>query len=98
MFISLCQCIVNLIMAKKYYAYNIVSFLKESLAPCIVVATIISLSLWVLTIVINTSIWRVLLAGMVGFGLCLLLGYFFVFNSYERTKILSFAKNTIKNK
>lgn len=94
-FISLCQCILNLIMAKRYYDYSIKFFIRDSFIPCLAVSAIVSLVLYVLTSFLDSSIWRVLIVGIVGVGLCLLFGYLIVLNKEERVKALAFVHNTI---
>ena len=95
-FISACQCIVNLIMAQKYYSYNISFFFRDSILPCILVASIISIVLYGMRQLIPSSIWRVLLVGVVGVGLCVFLGFFIVLNRSEREKTLAFARGIIR--
>ena len=95
-FISICQCVVNLIMAKKYYSYSISFFLRDSFVPCLIVSGLISISLYGLRLLMPSSIWRVLLVGIVGVGLCAVLGYYIVLNKEERTRALAFAKCMVK--
>ncbi len=95
-FISLCQCVLNLVMAKKYYDYSISFFFRDSFVPCFFVTVIICFVLYGLTTIFPSSIWRLLLVGCVGVGLCILLGYFVVLNKEERIRALSFAQNMIR--
>ena len=95
-FISICQCLVNLIMAKKYYSYSISFFLRDSFVPCLIVSGLISISLYGLRLLMPSSIWRVLLVGIVGVGLCAVLGYYIVLNKEERALALAFAKSMVK--
>lgn len=95
-FISICQCVINLIMAKKYYSYSISFFLRDSFVPCLIVTGIISILLFGIRSLMPSSIWRVLLIGLVGVGLCALLGYYIVLNKEERAKALAFAKGIVK--
>ncbi len=95
-FISICQCVVNLIMAKKYYSYSISFFLRDSFVPCLMVSGLISISLYGLRLLMPSSIWRVLLVGIVGVVLCAVLGYYIVLNKEERAKTLAFAKSMVK--
>lgn len=97
-FISLCQCAVNLIMAKKYYDYSISFFLRDSFVPCVIVAVVSSATLYGITLIMNSSIWRFLIVGIVDVGLCSLLGYYIVLNKEERLKALSFAKNMVRRR
>ena len=94
--ISICQCVVNLLMAKKYYSYSITFFLRDSFVPCLIVTGLISITLFGLRSLIPSSIWRVLLIGMVGVGLGVLFGFYIVLNKDERAKTLVFAKGLIK--
>ncbi len=94
-FISLCQCVLNLVMAKKYYDYSISFFIHDSFIPCLILAVIISLSLYGITLLMPASIWRVLVIGIIGVGLCSLLGYFMVLNKEERVRTLAFVKQII---
>lgn len=94
--ISICQCVVNLLMAKKYYSYSITFFLRDSFVPCLIVTGLISISLFGLRSLMPSSIWRVLLIGMVGVGLGVLFGFYILLNKEERTKTLVFAKGLIR--
>ena len=96
MFISLCQCVLNLVMAKKYYDYSIRFFIRDSFVPCILIALIISVILYGITSLLDSSIWRVLTVGFVGVSLCALLGYYVVLNKEERARTLSFARGLMK--
>lgn len=95
-FISICQCILNLVMAKKYYNYSVSFFIRDSFVPCFLITIIISAILYGITSLIDSSIWRVLIVGFVGVSLCALLGYYVVLNNEERVKALSFARGLIK--
>ena len=95
-FISICQCVVNLIMAKIYYSYSISFFLRDSFVPCLVVAGLISVILFGVHSLMQSSIWRVLLVGVVGVSLCALMGYYIVLNKEEREKTLVFAKGIVR--
>ena len=94
-FISLCQCLLNLVMAKQYYDYSIRFFISDSLIPCVLVAVIVSSVLFGMTYVMEPSIWRVLLIVIIGDSLCALLGYYIALNGEERVKALAFAKGII---
>lgn len=94
-FISICQCVLNLVMAKKYYGYKIYLFIKDSFIPCLIQAIIVSLSLYGITLVMPSSIWRVLVIGIAGVGLCALLGYYVVLNKEEQVRTLAFAQQII---
>ena len=96
MFISLCQCVLNLVMAKKYYDYSIRFFIRDSFVPCILIALIISVILYGITSLLDSSIWRVLTVGFVDVSLCALLGYYVVLNKEERARTLSFARGLMK--
>lgn len=95
-FISICQCMLNMVMAKKYYDYSIRFFIRDSFIPCFVITIIISAILYGITSLIDSSIWRVLIVGLIGVSLCALLGYFVVLNKDEKVKALSFARVVIK--
>lgn len=94
-FISICQCFVNLIMARRYYSYSIAFFIRDSILPCLIAAIIICSALFGITCFCDSSIWRALLTGAVGVGLNILLGYYIVLNTDERKKTLSFVKGLI---
>ena len=97
-FISICQCILNLVLAKKYYDYSIKFFLRDSVLPCLVVTVLISFVLYGITIVINSSFLRLLLLGIVDLGLCFLLGYYIVLNRDEKIKAMSLVKRYFSRK
>lgn len=96
--ISLSQCVLNLFMAKKYYEYSIRLFVRGSCVPCLIAAVTICVVLYCLTIFIPPTFYRVLLVGIVGVGLCVLLGYYVVMNPMERQKALLFVKGFINKK
>lgn len=97
-FISLCQCVLNLFMAKRYYDYKISFFIKDSFLPCLTLAIIVSGALYGVTLLMPSSIWRVLITGVVGIGLCALLGYYVVLNDDEKVKTLAFMKQIIRKR
>ena len=92
MSISVCQNILNMAMAKRYYGYDIRSFLIGSLAPCLVLAIIVSPLLYAITQVLPSSFLRVVVLTFVGTALTLALGYYLVLNKEERIKTKSFLK------
>lgn len=94
-FISICQCVVNLVMAKRFLSYSIAFFIRDSLLPCLIVAAIICFVLRGITFFVESSIWRMLLIGIVGVTICILLGYRIVLNKEERMKTYSFLKNMV---
>lgn len=94
--ISLCQCVLNLFMAKKYYGYSIWFFIRDSFLPYLLVVVIVSAALFVLISVLPSSIWRLLLVGIVGVGLCLILGGLVMLNKEERAKAKAFVKKMVK--
>lgn len=94
--ISLCQCILNIIMAKKYFDYGIRVFIIHSLFPCVTSAILVSLVLYLITHAISPSIWRILTVTFVGVSLCAITGYLFVLNAVERQKVLSIIKRIKK--
>ena len=94
-FISLCQCVMNLLMAKKYYSYSISFFIRDSFVTCLITATVICFVLLGLKQMMDTSIWRFLIIGFVDVGLCVLLGYYIVLNKEERQRTLSLLKQFI---
>ena len=97
-FISICQCITNLVMAKKYYSYSILFFMRDSFIPCLLSAIIICLFLFGIKQILNSSIWRLLIIGVSSVILCGILGYYIVFNIEERMKTLSFVRNIISKR
>jgi len=94
--ISLCQCVLNVVMAKKYYDYGIRAFITGSLFPCVASAILISLVLYLITHTVTPSIWRIFAVTLVGVSLCVITGYYFVLNAIERQKALSFIKRIKK--
>lgn len=94
--ISMAQCLLNLICAKKYYGYSIRSFVFQSTIPCIIVAIIVSVVLWSITAYFPSSIWRAISVFMIGLILCSGLGYRFLFNKDERLQAVSMLKRIIK--
>ena len=97
-FISFCQCVLNLVMARKYYEYNILFFIKDSFLPCLVLAMVVCLALYGITLFMPSSIWRVLVTGIVGVGMCTLLGYYVILNKEERVRTLAFVQQVIDKK
>lgn len=97
-FISVCQCVLNLVMAKQYYGYSIVYFIRDSFIPCLIVAVSVSFILFGICTLFESTIWRVLMVGVVGIGLSLLLGYLIVLNHEEKARALLFVKNMLIKK
>lgn len=94
--ISVCQCILNLVMAKIYYGYSTIYFIRDSFIPCFIVAVIVCLVLYGMSYMLVPSILRAIATGVVGTGLSLICGYFVVLNKDEKEKTLSFVKNNMK--
>lgn len=95
--ISISQCVLNLVMANKYYSYNVYYFIRDSFFPCCLTALIISSTLYFVTEVIEPSFLRFFIVGMLSFGMCLMLGYYIVLNKEEKVKTTSLIQN-IKNR
>lgn len=94
--ISVCQCILNMLMAKKYYSYSLRYFIRDSFIPCLIVATSVSLVLYGMCNVFETSIWRAVVIGIVGSAMSFIFGYFLMLNKEEKEKTLSFVRNILK--
>ena len=87
---------VNMLMAKKYYSYSLRYFIRDSFIPCLIVATSVSLVLYGMCNVFETSIWRAVVIGIVGSAMSFIFGYFLMLNKEEKEKTLSFVRNILK--
>ena len=94
--ISIAQCVLNLIMAKKYYDYGILYFIRDSFIPCILITVISCSTLFVVVNILPDSIWRMIVVGIIGVSVCLLSGFFVVLNSEEKKQSIAFVKRLIK--
>ena len=94
--ISFAQCVLNLIMAKKYYNYGILYFIRDSFIPCILITVISCSTLFVVVNILPDSIWRMIVVGIIGVSVCLLSGFFVVLNSEEKKQSIAFVKRLIK--
>ena len=89
--ISICQCALNLVMAKKYYGYSIIYFIRDSFIPCLLVAVILCFVLYGMCYMMEPSIWRVIATG-IGVGMSLFCGFFVILNKEEKEKVMSFVR------
>lgn len=94
--ISTCQCILNLVMAKKYYSYNIMYFLRDSFTPVCIIAIVVSLMLFFITQIIDPCIWRILLVCILGIFGILILGYYVLLNKEEKKQAIVFIRKIRK--
>ena len=94
-FISLCQCLVNIVLANKYYDYGIRLFLKNLLLPCFSVAVIVAIVLFLFTHFMESSVLRAFIVFILGVGLCCLLGYYLILNKEEKAKAIVFVSGII---
>ncbi len=94
--ISISQCVLNLVMAKFYFGYEIRHFVSDILIPFGIVVLITSSALFLIIEILPHSIWRLILVVLVGISLCLSSGYYIMFDKDERTKSMAFVKNMIK--
>lgn len=97
-FVSVLQCIVNLIFAKRTYQYNISTFLKSILLPSIWVTIISTLVIWFEIFCIPASVMRVCLVVLSDIIIVPLLGYFLLLNKEERAYIVTMITNLVKKK
>lgn len=91
MFISIIQCVINLIYAKKYYDYNLTLFIKRILIPCLFVVIFVSMTLLFISNLFATEITKFIVDFIVSEIMILFLGYFIILDKVEKNKIKQIA-------
>lgn len=87
MLVSLIQCVVNLIYAKKTFEYRISPFVKGILAPSFLLTLIVCIIDYSLVHFMGPTLWRFVIVFLVSELLICSLGYSIVLNKTEREKI-----------
>lgn len=94
MVISVAQCAVNLYFAKKKFSYDVLKFIIKILMPCLVLAVLVGVILFVSTGIFNASIGRLFIDTLVGEIIVFVFGFFVLLDKQEQLKVkgLVFAK------
>lgn len=86
--ISFLQCVVNLICARKYYNYNLSSFVKSVFVPSLVLSGVIAGALFLITMFMDDSVIRFLIVGFVSTNLVFVGGYWVLLDKQEKNKVV----------
>ena len=87
MIISLLQCAVNVIYAKKTYQYSITSFVKNILCPCCITVAVVSLIMMLFILSVQPSVFRFCFSLLISEVVIMICGYAIVLNNEEREKV-----------
>lgn len=98
MFISLLQCIINLIYAKRYYNYDLDFFTKKIFIPCLSVIIIISTTLLLISNMFSSEITKFIVDFILAEIMIISLGYFIILDKSERNKIKNIIVNFLNKK
>ena len=98
MFISLLQCIVNLIYAKKYYDYDLGDFMKKIFLPCLLVVIMVSIMLLFISSMFESEITKFIVDFIVAEIMIISLGYIIILDKTEKNKIKLIITNFINKK
>ena len=98
MFISLLQCIVNLIYAKKYYDYDLGYFMKKIFLPCLLVVIMVSIMLLFISSMFESEITKFIVDFIVAEIMIISLGYIIILDKTEKNKIKLIITNFINKK
>ena len=98
MIISLMQCIINLIFAKKCFKYDIFGFCKLILVPCVIVALFVICGNVLLVRNINPSWIRVVIGGIATEISIVVLGYFLILDFVEKRKVCELVRKCYTGK
>lgn len=91
MFVSLCQCVVNLCYARKCYNYSINNFTKEILLPCLLCVSIVVSCSFLIRSLLTLGVTRFCVSLLISELVILATGYFVVLNNEEKKS----AKNIL---
>ena len=94
-FFAVLQCIINLYCAKRKYNYNITTFVKSLMIPCILSVTIICLLLMLIKYLIQSYIEQFVIVVLASVFLTVILSYKLILNASERKKCVSIISHRI---
>ena len=97
-FVSLLLWIVDLILLKKVYPFNLCDYAKKVLLPCLIIVIIAPIVPYALINILPPTLLRIMIIAMVSVIICLILGYCILLNSSERRFVRGFIKNKFKRK
>lgn len=98
MIISLAQCVINLIFAKKCFKYDVFGFCKLILVPCVIVALFVICGNVLLVRYINPSWIRVVIGGIATEISIVVLGYFLILDLVEKRKVCELVRKCYTGK
>lgn len=96
MIVSAFQCGVNLFFAHKTYCYNIPTFLRQILLPCLFCAGLTVGTLFLITMTMQPSVGRFFIVFVVAEALVCGLGYAVVLDKTEKLRVLNFVNGALK--
>lgn len=95
MFVSLIQCLVNLLYARKLYSYNIRSFAINILTPCLIIMSVTCSVDYGLVNAFSTSFIRMTLIFFNSEIILMGLGYLLLLNKSEKLKVRELINNLL---
>lgn len=98
MFISIMQCAVNIVYAKKTYQYPVQSFIKSILAPCSILIAIVAVVMIIFVNSFESTIARFFLSILLSESTIMLCGYFILLNHIEKEKVKVFIQKILCRK
>ena len=97
MIISVIQCIINIVYAKKTYSYSASSFLKDILVPCVITVLIVIAIMMFFVSNVEASLGRFFISLLLSESVILILGYSFILNRAEKGFVINHIKS-IRNR
>ena len=97
MIISVIQCIVNIVYAKKTYSYSVSSFLKGILIPCVITVLIVTTIMMFFVSNVEASLGRFFISLLLSESVILILGYCIILNRAEKEFVINHIKK-IRNR
>lgn len=94
-FFAVLQCGINLYCAKRKYRYDIVSFVKSLLIPCILSVAVVCSLLLLIKNLMQPFIGQFIIVVLSSISLTLLLSYKLILNAEERKKCVSIISHRI---
>ena len=97
MIISVIQCIINIVYAKKTYSYSVSSFLKDILIPCVITVLIVTAIMMFFVSNVEASLGRFFISLLLSESVILILGYSIILNRTEKGFVINHIKS-IRNR
>ena len=98
MFISMIQCVVNVVYAKKTFKYPIRTFISSILVPCAICVTIVCAIMFSFINYFESTITRFFVSVVLSESIIMLSGYFIVLNQSERGRVRTIVQKVFHRK